>query len=85
MIAKLRAAVDRIEAGGAGALQQLINEGAMGRGGVSGHHAIIGLESAGLGTTLDEAIADWLADAKAQIAARERGPNLPLWQEGQGK
>lgn len=85
MIAQLRAAVDRIEAGGAGALQQLINEGVMGRGGVSGHHAIIGLESAGLGTTLDEAIADWLADAKAQIAARERGPNLPLWQEGQGK
>ena len=54
----------------------------MGRGGVNGHHASIGLESAGLGTTLDEAIADWLADTKAQIAARERGPNLPLWQEG---
>lgn len=85
MIARIRAAVDRIEAGGAGALQELINEGVMGRGGVSGHHAVVGLQSAGLGTTLDEAVAAWLADAKAQIAARERGPDLPLWQEGQGK
>lgn len=85
MIAQLRAAVDRIEAGGAGALQELINEGVMGRGGVSNHHAVVGLESAGLGATLDEAIADWLADAKAQIAARERGHDLPLWQEGQRK
>jgi len=84
MTAPLRAAIDRIEAGGPGAVQQLINEGVMGRGGVSGHHVVVGLESAGLGSTLDEAIADWLADAKAQVAARERGPNLPLWQEGVG-
>lgn len=85
MTADLSAAIDRLTAGGEGALRDLINEGVFGRGGMSGHHVVHGLESIGTGETLGEAIQSWVSDAGDQIAAKKRGPSLPLWQEGQVK
>lgn len=68
----LAASIDRLEAGGTGVLMQLINEGTFGRGGMSGHHIVYGHEVYGMGPTLDDAVADWLAEAKGWGTASQQ-------------